>query len=581
MKALALTALAALASTALAELSSEYVIAAPIARRSVPRREAISERDTTAVDLKNDYLNLQYTMNVSIGTPPQPVTLQLDTGSTDLWVVTPDACQAALRNESTQGNITNCGGTYDITRSSTGRMIPGGRGQFSATYQDGTGALEGDYISDTVSIGKWSLQNYTIGQGTNVDTIPGLIGVGFDQLEAGYQEAMAGSSESNEGDLFSDSESSGGSDSSGSNAQPYPAILSSLLDAGFIKTRSFSLWLDDLDESTGTILFGGYDSAKVAGGQLTMLPMQNDSSTGVIDRYLVTLTSVGVTIASNGGTKSTVMTPNRYAVAATLDSGTSFSDVPDYVLTMVASALGAQMDDTLGAYVVDCSLALAAGSLDFQFGGTTGPVVGVPFSEIVLPLIDPTTEEDYKGPSGKGLCQLGLSGVDDATGSYEGLVLGDTFLRSAYVYYNLDTLSIGLGQTVYSATQSNVQEVSNNRTLPQGATSVASTVTVPTPTATPPMSSSVNMEDYETATAITARPATSLNAAAISGQPTSYTASLPTVAGKPGPRASAEAKGSGVIGADVKGGASGLQAGNMGSTALVVFAAACGIAMLQ
>lgn len=554
--ALALCALSAVASTVLADPSSEYVVTAPIARRSAPKRHALYERDTQTVALKNDVNNLQYTMNVTVGTPPQPITLQLDTGSTDVWVVTPQACQVALNDRQTQGNLSNCGGSYDITKSTTGKMIPGGEGQFHATYQDGTGAQAGDYITDTLGIGQWSLPGYTIGQATQVDTIPGLIGVGFDLLEANVSQP--GSSTD---DIFG---SSTGEDSE--TAQPYPAVLSSLLDAGHIRVRSFSLWLDDLDESTGTIMFGGFDTAKIGGGKLQMLPMQNDSDTGVVDRYQIALTSVGVTVpGSNGGTTSTVLTPNDYVVAATLDSGTSLTEIPNQALTMIANAMGAQMDTLAQGYVADCSLALTPGSLNFQFGGSSGPVVGVPFSELIIPLVDPVTGQDIKGTSGKGLCQLGLIGVDDATASFEGLVLGDTFLRSAYVYYNLDSLSIGVAQTVFDTTQQNIQEVSNNRTLPEAATSIASTVTIPTPSVTPQISSSAEPQGYVTQTGITAKPATTFNAAMITGQSTSYSVSLPTAAGTPSPRVSAEAKGTPVVGDTPAAGAPSVRVGVAGT----------------
>ena len=50
---------------------------------------------------------------------------------------------------------------------------------------------------------------------------------------------------------------------------------------------------------------------------------------------------------------------------------------------------------------------------------------------------------------------FGLLGADEAGGA---TVLGDTFLRSAYLVYDLDSNSIGIAQTVFNSTSSNVVE---------------------------------------------------------------------------------------------------------------------------
>jgi hypothetical protein len=52
---------------------------------------------------------------------------------------------------------------------------------------------------------------------------------------------------------------------------------------------------------------------------------------------------------------------------------------------------------------------------------------------------------------------LGLLGADEAGGA---MILGDTFLRSAYVVYDLESNSIEIAQTVFNSTTSNVVEFS-------------------------------------------------------------------------------------------------------------------------
>jgi hypothetical protein len=63
-------------------------------------------------------------------------------------------------------------------------------------------------------------------------------------------------------------------------------------------------------------------------------------------------------------------------------------------------------------------------------------------------------------------------GISDAAGSTA--VLGDTFLRSAYVVYDLQNNQISLAQTDFNATGSNVVEITAGGV--PGATMVASPV---------------------------------------------------------------------------------------------------------
>lgn len=76
-----------------------------------------------------------------------------------------------------------------------------------------------------------------------------------------------------------------------------------------------------------------------------------------------------------------------------------------------------------------------------------------------------------KMPNGNKACFLGID--VESSGNW---ILGDSFLRSAYVVYNLDTLSIGLAQTTFNSTSSNVKEIGGNDS--SIGTSVSQTVTV-------------------------------------------------------------------------------------------------------
>jgi len=143
------------------------VVQAPVWRRDQTRsvesdrirRSTLSKRATSgtvALSLDNPPSKLLYYANskyldergwwcvVTIGTPGQPIALQIDTGSSDIWTQVPYSrlCQS-------RGNPCGASGTYDNTSSSTYVYV---NSEFSIQYGDGTAAL-GDYATETFDIG--------------------------------------------------------------------------------------------------------------------------------------------------------------------------------------------------------------------------------------------------------------------------------------------------------------------------------------------------------------------------------------------------------------------------------------------
>jgi hypothetical protein len=145
-----------------------------------------------------------------------------------------------------------------------------------------------------------------------------------------------------------------------------------------------------------------------------------------------------------------LLTNSNYAEAAILDSGTTITLLPDAVADKIFLELGATVSQQLGAVVVPCSLAENSGTIDYQFGGSSGPTIKVTMAELVLPLV----LSDGSVPTytnGQAACQLGIQPAGDLP-----TLLGDTFLRSAYAVYDLANNRIALAQTNFNSTKSNV-----------------------------------------------------------------------------------------------------------------------------
>lgn len=359
-----------------------------------------------------------YFVNATIGTPPQSFRLHIDTGSSDLWVNTPTSKLCLQSSDPCQ-----LGGTYKPNASSTYSYVGS---YFNISYVDGSGA-SGDYVTDTVSIGGANLSSLQFGVGYSSTSAQGVLGIGYEINEVQVARAQKSA---------------------------YPNLPAKMVADGLIDSSAYSLWLNDLDSNKGSILFGGVDSDKYE-GSLETLPIQTDS--GVYAEFLITLT--GLTLGTQG-------IANSSALAVLLDSGSSLTYLPDSMVQDIYDTVGAQYDSQEGAAYVPCSLADDARNLTFTF---SSPSVAVAMDELVLDVVTtgglrPTFQ------NGVAACLFGIAPAGSGTS-----VLGDTFLRSAYVVYDLDNNEISLAQTRFNSTTSSIKAITS-QSVP-GATKVANSVT--------------------------------------------------------------------------------------------------------
>ena len=442
MRSLTATALAAglLASGSAAlnliERDTPNVVGLDIARRHVPdsvKRDALRRRQSQTVTETLANYGTLYFANVSIGTPAQNFALHIDTGSSDLWVNVPDSeiCTG-------QGDPCSSSGTYDANSSSTYKYV---NSLFNVSYEDGSGAT-GDYATDTVSIGGKSITGLQFGIGYESNSAEGILGVGYTADEAQADTARQKS---------------------------YPNLPQAMANGGLIQSNAYSLWLNDLDANTGSILFGGVDTDKYT-GSLQSVPIQKE-----FDQYaefLITLTNMGLT----DGTTNQNLTTDLPTVVI-LDSGSSLTYLPNDLASAIYSALKVQYDPSQQLGLCSCSLANEKITIDFTF---TSATISVAIDELVINT-NQGTSEDRENPNSQGGQSEGgeesldcVFGIGPAEG--ETAVLGDTFLRSAYVVYDLANNEISLAQTDFNATDSNVKEIGTGTASVPDATPVANAV---------------------------------------------------------------------------------------------------------
>jgi hypothetical protein len=112
--------------------------------------------------------------------------------------------------------------------------------------------------------------------------------------------------------------------------------------------------------------------------------------------------------------------------------------------------------------------------LTFTFSPTT--TITVPLRELILDILPPSySTEETSNPASRA-CVFGIqstalfSSDDDDQPSSNFTLLGDTFLRSAYVVYDLSHYQIGLAQANLNSTTSTVVELSSSSPSGTGTT---------------------------------------------------------------------------------------------------------------
>jgi hypothetical protein len=264
----------------------------------------------------------------------------------------------------------------------------------------------------------------------------------------------------------------------------YPSIIDSMVSQGLISSKAYSLYLNDLEASTGSIIFGALDSDKYHGNlvQMPVIPTTLRNGSTVYYDFAVALTGFSMTGQAGNVTQ---FTNSAFQEAAILDSGTTITYLPDRIADEIVTLLNAYVDN-MGNVYVDCSILTQSPkmTLNYEFGGPTGVNISVPISEVIFPLTGAFSTDGFTTPDLPfgSPCALGISGSGG-----QGNTLGDTFLRSAYVVYDLSNNLIAMAQTNFNSTTSSIVEFQASATSIPNVSGAAMSVSGVTETATGPL----------------------------------------------------------------------------------------------
>lgn len=437
------------------------------------------KRADNTVEMTLENQNTFYSVVLKVGSQEEEVTVLVDTGSSDLWVTgsnNPFCSSSSSRSSSSSSSSTrkfrklddgdfysdlqnelnsndnkqasegaveaiaatqsitnkavtsvrvtssmatiNCDtyGTFDSSRSSSFRS---NNTDFYILYGDTTFAL-GTWGVDTLVIDGLSVENLSFAVASQTNSTVGVLGIGLEGLETTNAGALAKSG-----------------------PYTYANLPTKLVEDGLIHRRVYSLYLNEASADSGNILFGGVDHAKYSGTLQTIPVINTLVNYGYSEPIKLEVTLSGVSY--NGKSLSSTQ------YAALLDSGTTLTYAPSSLISSIASAVGASYSSTYGYYMMSCPTRSSdVKNITFSFQGVE---INAPLTNFLLAATS---------------TQCVLAIMDSGDNS---LIMGDSFLRSAYIVYDLDNLEIAMAQVKYSDSTS-IDAVSDS-TIPS-ATRAAS-----------------------------------------------------------------------------------------------------------
>ncbi|KAK6000372.1 hypothetical protein QM012_003618 [Aureobasidium pullulans] len=373
-------------------------------------------------------LGQRFVVNLTVGTPPQPQSVLIDTGSSDtIFLASESFC-------TTKKTTSKCpGGTYNTSASSTFKTLSSGGIQAyygeATNKSDATTQIEADLVTDVVQTGDIVVSGVHFGVAHNSTSnllgngeYTGLLGLSYPMAEAVKE------------------------------GQPkYPTFVESLVGAGAIASRVFSLYLNEIS-SYGSILFGGLDTEKYTGNLTTLNLMQVTFKTGMQEVATYDLKVDGISATHEDGSQEALMEPDAAPLNITTDTGTPSWYLPSDLYNKVLNISGATNSSTVPLLPCSQISNQTSFTITISGNGTNKAQLEVPLASLFIPAVSSDGSKIVKlGKEELCILMVAPAGPIDRT-----CLFGAPVMRPGYWVFDMDNGQVSIAQTRFSTTSSNV-----------------------------------------------------------------------------------------------------------------------------
>ena len=362
-----------------------------------------------------------FVVNVTVGTPPQPLSLLLSPSSPHTWVPKAEVMScltgvdplAGFQSSDVSGSACKWG-SFSQSKSSTARSAEQIYLDF-VVASTSTINFSGINITDTLRLGDIEVEDLSLGLVDSVSNQQyiGMLGLGNDATTNFPRPS----------------------------SRQRPNFIDRLVTSGKIVSQAYSIWLNDPEGASGSLLLGAVDTSRYEGDLVRL------SSVEPYDvfpsAFAVNMSSVNVDEPKQDYKYEG---PN---LAFSISPAETYSYLPDALADGVTAAAGATWDTGLQRITIPCD----AGSKNpktnfrFQLEGPAGPVLNVRLADLVVPREITNWETAYNSLASipKGTCLFGIQKYQDLRdGRALQYNIGSSLLRRTYMVFDAVNKEVAL-----------------------------------------------------------------------------------------------------------------------------------------